>query len=86
VQWVDRLQEVTGWQRPRRECEWTATESELGTSFPVDYKEICARFGPGYFSSFFSVLRDDGETMAAQRTRCCTAGGASSRSGNRNRC
>jgi hypothetical protein len=47
MQWVDRLQEATGW----RECDWAATESTLGTSLPADYKEICERFGSGYFSS-----------------------------------
>jgi hypothetical protein len=51
MQWVDRLQEATGWQEPRRECDWPAAESTLGTSLPADYKEICERFGPGYFSS-----------------------------------
>jgi len=51
VQWVDRLREATGWREPRWECDWTATESALGTSLPTDYKELCDRFGSGYFSS-----------------------------------
>lgn len=59
VQWVDRLQEVTGWRGPRYEAEWTATEAALGTALPPDYKELFARFGPGYFSSYVYVLRDD---------------------------
>lgn len=51
VQWVDRLQEATGWREPRRQGDWTAAESALGTSLPADYKELCERFGSGYFSS-----------------------------------
>lgn len=51
MEWVDRLQEATGWQEPRWECDWEAIESALGTSLPTDYKELCDRFGSGYFSS-----------------------------------
>lgn len=51
VQWVDRLQEATGWREPGWECDWSAVESALGTSLSADYKELCDRFGSGYFSS-----------------------------------
>jgi hypothetical protein len=56
MQWVDRLQEVTGWQEPRWECDWRSVESDLGTALPGDYKELCDRFGPGYFSRYIRVV------------------------------
>lgn len=50
TQWVDRVQEVTGWREPRWEYDWSEVESMLGGALPVDYKELCERFGPGTFS------------------------------------
>jgi hypothetical protein len=61
MQWVDRLQEVTGWQEPWWECDWRSVESDLGTALPGDYKELCDRFGPGYFSDYIRVMFDRGE-------------------------
>jgi hypothetical protein len=59
AQWVDRLLELTGWDQPRWECEWGETEAELGVSLPSDYKELCARFGPGIFAEdYLTVLAD----------------------------
>jgi hypothetical protein len=59
AQWIDRLVELTGWNEPRWECEWTQTEAELGVSLPSDYKELCARFGPGIFAEdYLMVLAD----------------------------
>jgi hypothetical protein len=59
AQWVDRLLELTGWDQPRWECEWGETEAELGVSLPADYKELCARFGPGTFAEdYLTVLAD----------------------------
>jgi hypothetical protein len=58
---VDRLQEATGWQEPRWNCDWSETESALGALLPSDYKELCSRFGPGYFSDYIRVLFDEGE-------------------------
>lgn len=57
-QWVDRLQEATDWRGPRRECDWTAIESELGTQLPTGWKEICVRFGPGSFSYYIFALQN----------------------------
>ena len=58
--WVERLQDVTGWKRPPHQGDWAATEAELGVSLPEDYKELCARFEPGTFSAYVTVLRDHG--------------------------
>ena len=57
MSWVDRLQEATGWHQEPLELDWAELESELGTALPEDYKEICARFEPGSFSAFLSLLR-----------------------------
>lgn len=68
MQWVDLLQDLTGWWEPRWECDWTETEAALGTSLPSDYKELCARFGPGCFAEYLMVLADRGpgrESMLA---------------------
>lgn len=62
MHWTDRLQETTGWNGPRRECDWTALESALGTSLPTDWKELFVRFGPGSFSSYVFALQN-GEGM-----------------------
>lgn len=56
VEWVDRLQEATGWRGSRWECDWEVVESSLGISLPSDYKELCDRFGPGYFSEYVWVM------------------------------
>jgi hypothetical protein len=59
MEWVDRLLELTRRNEPRWECEWTETEAELGVSFPSDYKELCAWFGPGIFEAdYLTVLAD----------------------------
>jgi hypothetical protein len=60
MQWVDRIQEATGWREARWECDWGPTEVALGVSLPIDYKELCERFGPGYFSSYIWVMPDRG--------------------------
>lgn len=64
MEWVDRLQELTGWQRRSWECDWEETEAVLGLSLPADYKEMCSKFGPGAFSDGYSdhvsVLADHG--------------------------
>lgn len=57
MSWVDRLQEATGWHQERLEPDWAELESDLGTTLPEDYKELCARFEPGSFSGFVSLLR-----------------------------
>lgn len=60
TEWIDRLLELTGWHQPRWECEWTETEARLGVSLPADYKELCARFGPGIFAEdYLTVLADE---------------------------
>lgn len=57
--WVDRLLGLTGWSQPRWESEWAETEAELDASLPSDYKELCARFGPGIFADdYLTVLAD----------------------------
>lgn len=61
MQWVDRLQDVTGWQEPRWECDWRSVESDLGMALPGDYKELCDRFGPGYFSRYIWVVPGMGQ-------------------------
>jgi hypothetical protein len=58
VEWLDRLQEATGWQGPRREHAWASVEAELGTELPGDWKELWARFGPGSFSYYVFALPD----------------------------
>jgi len=57
MNWVDRLQEVAGWHQEPLELDWVELESELGTTLPEDYKELCAGFEPGCFSAFVSPLR-----------------------------
>ncbi|GHE62113.1 hypothetical protein GCM10014715_14610 [Streptomyces spiralis] len=58
MEWLDRLQEATGWQGPRYACDWAGAEAELGTALPADWKELWARFGPGSFSYYLFALRD----------------------------
>lgn len=60
MEWVRRLQELTGWRGPGWECDWRETESALGASLPTDYKEICSTFGPGSFADHLGVLTDRG--------------------------
>ncbi|NUP45882.1 MAG: SMI1/KNR4 family protein, partial [Catenulispora sp.] len=60
MQWVERLQEATGWTQPAQQGDWAPTEAELGVSLPQDYKELCARFEPGTFSAYANVLREGG--------------------------
>lgn len=57
MSWVDRLQEVTGWHQESLVVDWVELEAELGVPLPEDYKELCARFEPGSFSAFVSILR-----------------------------
>lgn len=57
MSWVERLQEATGGYRVPLELNWSELESDLGTSLPEDYKQLCARFEPGSFSAFVSILR-----------------------------
>lgn len=57
MSWVDRLQEATGWHQEPKELDWAGLESDLGTRLPEDCKELCARFEPGSFSAFVSLLR-----------------------------
>lgn len=59
--WVDRLQGITGWQEDLWECDWSETEEALGVELPLDYKELCRRFGPGYFSDRIRILLDRGD-------------------------
>jgi SUKH superfamily protein len=61
MDWVDMIQEATGWHGSRWRCDWREAESELGVSLPSDYKELCERFGPGEFSSSIWVMFDQGE-------------------------
>jgi hypothetical protein len=61
MEWVDRLQEVTGWKASRWACDWDVVERELGTRLPCDYKELCERFGPGLFSGYMRVAPADGK-------------------------
>lgn len=61
MSWVDRLLEVTGWRESEWVCDWSEVESELGVSLPSEYKELCRRFGPGYFSDYIRVMFDRGE-------------------------
>lgn len=58
VRWVNRLQGVTGWRAAQWDCDWAETEAALGTPLPSDYKELCARFGPGRFANYLVVLPD----------------------------
>lgn len=60
MEWVQRLQELAGWQGQAWECDWRETESQIGVSLPPDYKELCATFGPGNFASYVKVLTDRG--------------------------
>lgn len=60
MEWVQRLQELTGWQGPAWECDWRETESQIGVPLPADYKELCATFGPGDFAGYVEVLTDRG--------------------------
>lgn len=39
MQWVDILQDLTGWQAARLGSGWANTEAELGVSLPDDFKE-----------------------------------------------
>jgi hypothetical protein len=55
MQWVDRLQDATGWRGTRWECDWGSVESAVGVTLPDDYKALCDRFGPGYFSRYIQV-------------------------------
>lgn len=61
TKWVDRLQGITGWRGEGWECNWSDTETVLGVALPSDYKELCRRFGPGYFSDYIRVMFDRGE-------------------------
>lgn len=60
MKWVDRLQVVTGWSGPGWECDWNSVESALGIALPIDYKELCDRFGPGEFSEYLCVAPGEG--------------------------
>ena len=60
MQWVDRLQEAVGSQEAPWECDWTETETELGTALPSDFKAMYGRFGPGYFSLVLWLRGDRG--------------------------
>lgn len=57
--WVDRLQEITGWDGYEWDFDWGDIQAELGTALPSDFKELCERFGPGYFSSTVWVKCDE---------------------------
>lgn len=75
MSWVDRLQEATGWHQERLEPDWAELESDLGTTLPEDYKELCARFEPGSFSGFVSLLRGGDDRLHDLRStwRLCTS-------------
>lgn len=60
MQWVDLLQDLTGWQGARWERDWADTEAELGVSLPDDFKELSARFGPGSFADYIRTLPSTG--------------------------
>lgn len=60
MEWVQRLQELAGWKGPEWGCDWTETESVIGVSLPPDYKELCAKFGPGDFAGYLGVMTDRG--------------------------
>lgn len=82
MSWVDRLQEITGWREEPWECDWSGTEAALGVAIPSDYKELCERFGPGYFTDSIRIIHDRGEEgMLSQwqsDLRLCRHGGLSS--------
>jgi hypothetical protein len=69
VDWVERLQQITGWSQPapRAEVDWGEVESRLGTALPNDYKRVVGIFGGGAFDGYLDLnlepwadLKEDG--------------------------
>ncbi|WP_142146062.1 SMI1/KNR4 family protein [Streptomyces sp. SLBN-31] len=60
VDWVVRLEQITGWTQPARrpDVDWTETESRLGTALPSDYKRMVETFGEGAFDGFLGLNQE----------------------------
>jgi hypothetical protein len=55
--WIDRIIATTGWTRTEpHPFDWGATEQQLGTRLPADYKELAEIFGPGMFGEWLGLF------------------------------
>jgi hypothetical protein len=56
--WIDRIIAATGWTRTeeRHSFDWAATEDQLGTRLPADFKELAEVFGPGMFGEWLGLF------------------------------
>ncbi|MHB9861532.1 hypothetical protein [Streptomyces sp. YIM S03343] len=69
VDWMQRLNRITGWTQPaqRPDVDWAEMESRLAIVLPSDYKRMVETFGVGAFDGYLDLnqepwtsLREDG--------------------------
>ncbi|CAL9446354.1 hypothetical protein [Streptomyces sp. enrichment culture] len=60
VDWVERLERITGWTRTGRrpEADWAQTAARLGTALPGDYRRMVETFGAGAFDAYLDLHQE----------------------------